>query len=464
MTHMTSPKIFQDNVRNLYENLPFPLRNPHDEKQRLLITPTDVLSKINHYCFQGKESFGSGFRAMVAGGGTGDALIYLAHQLSERGGEVTYLDMSTQSMEIAKQRASMRGLKNIKWVHASLLDIPQLDLGKFDYINCVGVLHHLNSPAEGLACLEEILSDNGGMSLMLYGRYGRMGITVLQNMLQLILKNEYSLSESVNVAESLLRSLAPTNAYMRGRDRAYVLNNLKEDPNNLADIFLHPCDHSFTASEFTSLIENSGLFLTAFTTYDGNPAITRLQYDPVFMAWEDAIKPYLQKLSFLQQLDIAEMMDGNLHLHTAYVSRKKEGSVADFSNSSNIPFFPNTYAEQAIFALKESGTDGIMVQLSSGCLITIKPNMATLAFLNAINDSLSLGEIISMLELSGHVISNISNDLSILNALDWILLRHKSIGPFPVVGSSEKLNNEKLLSNLGPKPWTILNNHPLVQI
>ena len=186
---MTSPKVFQNDVRKLYENLPFPLRNPDDEKFRLLITPPDVLAKINHYCFEGKESFEGNFRALIAGGGTGDALIYLAQQLSERGGEVTYLDMSAQSMEIAKQRAEIRGLKNIKWVHASLLDIPELDLGKFDYINCVGVLHHLNSPADGLRCLESVLADDGGMSLMVYGRYGRMGVTIMQNMLKMIIKD-----------------------------------------------------------------------------------------------------------------------------------------------------------------------------------------------------------------------------------------------------------------------------------
>lgn len=119
---MASPTAYQNDVRQLYENLPFPLRNPEDERLRLLITPPDVLSKINHYCFCGRQSFDNNFRALVAGGGTGDALIFLAYQLAQCGGVVTYLDMSMKSMAIAQQRASARGLKisNGYMLHCSI--------------------------------------------------------------------------------------------------------------------------------------------------------------------------------------------------------------------------------------------------------------------------------------------------------------------------------------------------------
>ncbi len=39
-------------------------------------------------------------------------------------------------MEIAQKRAEKLGLTNIKWVYDSILNIPKLNLGKFDYINC----------------------------------------------------------------------------------------------------------------------------------------------------------------------------------------------------------------------------------------------------------------------------------------------------------------------------------------
>jgi 2-polyprenyl-3-methyl-5-hydroxy-6-metoxy-1,4-benzoquinol methylase len=65
--------------------------------------------------------------------------------------------VSSASLAIAKKRAEIRGLTNIAWIHDSLLNLGRLGLGKFDYINCVGVLHHLENPDDGLRALLEVL-------------------------------------------------------------------------------------------------------------------------------------------------------------------------------------------------------------------------------------------------------------------------------------------------------------------
>lgn len=182
------------------------------------------------------------------------------------------------------------------------------------------------------------------------------------------------------------------------------------------------------------------------------------------MAEDIAIKPYLAKLPFAKQIDIAEMMDGSLHLHTAYVSRRKKGAIAEFSDSQNIPFLPTTYAEYAISALKVSGQDGLVVQLSNGCLMQLRPTASTLAFLRAINGQSSLGEILPMLKHEGYVLTEMNNDLSILNALDWVLLRHQSVNAFPVVGTPMYSDNEEYFASLGPKPRKIIYGQPLSQV
>ena len=69
------------NVRDQYESLPYPPCNPQDEKKQLIQTWLESLAMINHYCFSGKQSFQEHFRVLAAGGGTGDATIYLAEQL-----------------------------------------------------------------------------------------------------------------------------------------------------------------------------------------------------------------------------------------------------------------------------------------------------------------------------------------------------------------------------------------------
>ena len=144
------------------------------------------LPMINHYCFAGKQSFKNGFRALVAGGGTGDATIFLAEQLRHSNAQIVHLDLSQASIAIAQERARIRGLTNITWVHDSLLSLPALGLGKFDYINCSGVLHHLADPDQGFNALRSVLKPDGAVGLMVYATTGRTAVYQTQAMLRQI--------------------------------------------------------------------------------------------------------------------------------------------------------------------------------------------------------------------------------------------------------------------------------------
>ncbi|MBY0533687.1 MAG: class I SAM-dependent methyltransferase, partial [Rickettsiaceae bacterium] len=103
-------------VQDQYIDYPYPLRNPEDEKTRIILVGNFYLGEINHWVFGGKESFQDNFRILVAGAGTGDAVICYAEQLKNTNAEIVYLDFSKASMAIAQERAKIRGLKNIKWV------------------------------------------------------------------------------------------------------------------------------------------------------------------------------------------------------------------------------------------------------------------------------------------------------------------------------------------------------------
>ena len=98
--------------------------------------------------------------------------------------QLTYLDFSLTSLDIARTRAKYRGLENIKWENAMIEIIPQKNLGKlfmsfcslkkrfsgkFDFIECSCVLHHLPDPDKGLQILADSLKEEGGIYLILYG-------------------------------------------------------------------------------------------------------------------------------------------------------------------------------------------------------------------------------------------------------------------------------------------------------
>src|SRR5258706_15976426 len=97
---------------------PFPARDPEDESHRLVVTGLDMLGKVSHFCFGGNLDIAQPFHALIAGGGTGDATIFLAEQLrSNAAATVTHLDVSGAAIEVAKRRAEKRGLTSIQWVH-----------------------------------------------------------------------------------------------------------------------------------------------------------------------------------------------------------------------------------------------------------------------------------------------------------------------------------------------------------
>ena len=171
-----------------YEAFPYPERDPRDEAKRLIIGSPSHLREVDHWIFGARRPATQPLRALMAGGGSGDGTMMLAQQMAWAGrpGEVVWLDRSAAARQVAEARARARGRTNIRFVSGSLLDLPTLGLGAFDYIDCCGVLHHLPDPAAGLAALAGALAPGGGLGLMVYAPHGRTGVYMLQDALGLL--------------------------------------------------------------------------------------------------------------------------------------------------------------------------------------------------------------------------------------------------------------------------------------
>ena len=141
----------------------------------------------------------------MAGGGTGATTMVMAEQLNHTTSEIVYLDFSTSSMKVAQARAKARELKNIVWISEGIENIIRLNLPKFDFMQCSGVLHHLKSPITGLKVLKEHLKLEGGMDLMVYGTYGRIGVYHLQDVLQMMNLEAGHILDELNTAKITLQ-------------------------------------------------------------------------------------------------------------------------------------------------------------------------------------------------------------------------------------------------------------------
>jgi SAM-dependent methyltransferase len=318
-------------VRQQYERLPYPRRNPAEEKSRLVQTSLDDLGLINQYCFRGRRNFNSGFRALVAGGGTGDAVVYLAHQLRQTDAEIVYLDLSRAALAVAKARCAARGLdRRVKWLNGSLLDLPQMGLGRFDYVNSSGVLHHLESPPAGIAALREVLADDGAMGLMVYGRYGRTAIYQMQELFRLATPETAESEGAAQVVRDGLRCLPPTN-WLTVSGGVESVSQVDTDE-ELYDLFLHSQDRAYSVPELYEFAGGAGLHLVEFTM-DVRPL-----YEPKCVAPEWPLLPAVEKLPRPRRQAVGEILSGAVTKHTCWLSPRPDSRL-DVLHTENVPTF-----------------------------------------------------------------------------------------------------------------------------
>lgn len=297
-------------VRAQYESYPYPARDPADEAQRLVIGSPSHLLEIEHYVRGGRDA--GDLNALIAGGGTGDGAIMLAQQLADRGGgRVTYVDVSAASLAIAKSRAEARGLRNISFHRGSLLDLPRLAPGPYDYIDCCGVLHHLEDPSAGLAALTDELRPDGGLGLMLYGTLGRTGVYPMQSALRRLTRADEPAGR-VGLARRLLADLPQSNWLKRN---PYLSDHLRGDDAGLYDLLLHPRDRAYLVPEIIDLLATAGLRLAAF--------VPALQYDPALYLHDDDLRARASALPAEDRMALAEELSGAMKSHVFYAVRSE---------------------------------------------------------------------------------------------------------------------------------------------
>ena len=305
-------------VRAQYEAYPYPPRDPRDEAKRLIEGSPSHLLEINHYVFAGERDFTQPFRALIAGGGTGDGTIMLAQHLADRGcpAEIVYLDVSSAARSIAEARARQRHLTNIRFATASLLDLPTLALGPFDYIDCCGVLHHLPDPAAGLAILADALKDGGGIGLMVYGALGRIGVYHLQAILRQLGTDEAD-GARLDLARRLLKQLPASNWFARN---PFLRDHLNVGDAGVYDLLLHSQDRAYTIPELAALVDTAGLAITGF--------IEPWRYEPASYLSDGALLKRVAALGRLERAAMAESLVGNLKVHICYVVKAARAAAA----------------------------------------------------------------------------------------------------------------------------------------
>lgn len=373
-----------------YEAYPYPERNPLDEKKRLFIGSPSHLNEIDYWIFGGHRKTSDTFRVLIAGCGTGDAAIMVAQQMARqnRPGEVICLDRANAVLNIVKERAKVRELTNIRFVQGSIFDLPTLELGKFDYIDCCGVLHHLPDPEQALLILKDALAVGGGIGLMVYAPHGRTGVYMLQDALAYLAPITDKPAQRLDVVKRVMRHL-PQTAWLRGNNN--FGDHLTGGDAGLYDLLLNPRDRAYTVDALWDLIDQTGFQISCFV----EPA----RYDPKYLIADPKIRDKMEQMDARTQAVIAEGLAGNMATHVVYIHRAEDVvSFVDPASLDSIPFMREKPGDILASEILPSN----LLPFSFGTLNVMIPLPAQArGFLGLIDGKRSLGEIIEVVKARG---------------------------------------------------------------
>lgn len=239
-----------ENVARQYERWTYP--PPVDDLEQLpLAGPYPGFKDLRelHPSYWPAEAFSLQKEVLVAGCGTMAAACY-AYLYPEA--RVTGIDRSAASLAHEEKLKSKYQLSNLSLIRGDISDVTSLGL-QFDYIAVHGVLHHIPEAVQALTALRSVLGIEGVISIMLYAKYGRAGVYLMQDFFRLLGCGQEP--DDVAVVRETLASVGPAHPV-----RSYLQTaiDLHAD-SGIVDTFLHPFDRCYSVGDCLDLLAAADL-------------------------------------------------------------------------------------------------------------------------------------------------------------------------------------------------------------
>jgi SAM-dependent methyltransferase len=186
---------------------------------------------------------------LIAGCGTNQAAVFA---FTNPAANVVAVDVSQPSLAHQQYLKEKYGLANLQLHLLPIEELPTLGLD-FDLIVSTGVLHHMADPLLGMKALARCLRRDGVLAVMLYAKYGRIGVELLQSVFHdLRLRQDDAAVQMVKATISSLSLDHPVQSYRK------IAPDLQFDA-ALVDTFLHRRDRSYTVADCINLVASAGL-------------------------------------------------------------------------------------------------------------------------------------------------------------------------------------------------------------
>lgn len=190
-------------------------------------------------------------RIWVAGCGTFQPYVF---GLANPRACVIATDLSERSLHVARTRCRLRRMDHVQFAWADLDDPSSWPEGRFDLIECYGVLMNLRDPARALQQLGTRLAPGGVLRLMVYPQFSRTRIFQLQRVARLL-----GLHGGDRRHPRLLRAMVKSLPRRHPLRHAFTSYADARNDAGVVDGFLHAGDRGFTGWQLGALFRQAGL-------------------------------------------------------------------------------------------------------------------------------------------------------------------------------------------------------------
>ena len=245
-------------VQEMYEHNPYPRYRfadytyPHLARQIAeLISNETTRSEL---LFTGELSISNtSAKVLIAGCGTGNQIVNATRY---KNAEITAIDISKSSLAYAIRKSREYNISRIRFEHLDILDVVNLQ-NDFDVIECSGVLHHMENPAEGLAALNRQLKPGGYIKIGLYSALARQQVTLARKKIQAL-----GIQSTPEGIRDFRRRIF--NGEFEDFANISTLINDFYSLSECRDLCFHVQEHHFTTASLKEFLERENLIFCGF--------------------------------------------------------------------------------------------------------------------------------------------------------------------------------------------------------
>ena len=242
--------------------------------------------------------------------------------------EICGVDLSEGALKVAQTRLQQSGVMRdgVSFHHLPLEQADQLPW-QFDYINCVGVLHHLPDPIAGIQALAAKLAPGGLFHIFVYAELGRWEIQLMQQAIALLQgekRGDYR--DGVAVGREIFASLPEHKRLVKREKERWSLENHRDE--SFADMYVHPQETDYNIRTLFELIDAAGLEFLGFSNPD------YWQLDRLLGKAPDLIER-AKVLGEREQYRLIELLDPEI-THYEFFLAKPPLTITDWSKDDHL--------------------------------------------------------------------------------------------------------------------------------